>query len=534
MKAIIYCRVSTKEQEDSGYSLPAQEKLLTDYSKKKDFEIAKIFSVSESASGKSMRKNFAEMLNYATKNSISVLVFEKVDRVTRNFKECVLIDEWINQNEERQIHLVKNGLVIHKDSKSQDVLIWDMNVVIAKNQIRNLSEEVKKGQKEKIASGWYPSAPPLGYTSIGEKGRRKHILDKVKAPLIAKVFELYATGVYSTEKVADLMVKKGLRSKNGKELNKRRIYEILTNPYYTGWFKWNGRLYKGNQEAIISKELFDKVQSILTGRGIPHISKKDFTYKGVIKCKQCGRLVSWEEHKKHWYGHCNYDKSGCSDRDWIREKVVDDKIAEVIEQLTLSNPRITEWVKASLLESHQDEMALRESKQKELESSYEIVNRKLDKLYDDRLGGFIQEDTYQKKFEELSNEKSYILNEIEQLSNKADDYKQKGIGIFNFSQSLKDKYHKKQPNDKKILLKKLCSNIQKLGTSIELELNKDYADLLIAVKKTNGSRIPAFEKNSGEILEPVNFGSRKQKTDSLEPVCAIWRPGPGSNRRPPP
>jgi site-specific DNA recombinase len=67
IKAVIFCRVSSKEQEETGYSLPAQEKLLRSYSDKNNFKVVKTFSISESASGKSQRQTFQNMLRYVQK-----------------------------------------------------------------------------------------------------------------------------------------------------------------------------------------------------------------------------------------------------------------------------------------------------------------------------------------------------------------------------------------------------------------------------------------------------------------------------------
>src|SRR3990172_4855679 len=105
-KAVIYCRVSSKEQEDTGYSLPAQEKLLRDYADRKNynFNIAKIFSVAESASGAKQRKVFTEMMDYMLKNKINVLLVEKVDRLTRNLKEAVTVNDWLEEDPARSIH----------------------------------------------------------------------------------------------------------------------------------------------------------------------------------------------------------------------------------------------------------------------------------------------------------------------------------------------------------------------------------------------------------------------------------------------
>jgi len=97
MKAVIYTRVSSREQEESEYFLPAQEKLLKEYAKRNGFEIAKIFSISKSASGKRQREIFNQMLSYVKRNDIKIIPSEKADRLTRNLKDAVMIDDWLEK-----------------------------------------------------------------------------------------------------------------------------------------------------------------------------------------------------------------------------------------------------------------------------------------------------------------------------------------------------------------------------------------------------------------------------------------------------
>src|SRR3989338_3900961 len=224
-KAIIMARVSSKEQEETGYSLPAQEKLLNSYADNKNFSVVKIFSISESASGSKRRKIFEEMMGYLKTNKINNLLCEKVDRLTRNMKDAVIINDWVDSSEENKIHFVKQNLVIHKNAKSDEKFRWDIEIVLAKKYIANLSEEVKKGQKEKIAQGWLPTKPPIAYKTIGDKGHKIHVIDNEVAPHIRKMFELYATGNYSLQSLEDEMYKTGLRSTNGNKVLQSRIYE---------------------------------------------------------------------------------------------------------------------------------------------------------------------------------------------------------------------------------------------------------------------------------------------------------------------
>jgi|SRR3990167_4176959 len=95
--AVLWARVSTKEQSEEGYSLDAQVKMLREYASKDNIRILKEFIIPESASGKQERKKFQEMLQYLRENpKIQHILFEKVDRATRNFKDSVKLNDWLN------------------------------------------------------------------------------------------------------------------------------------------------------------------------------------------------------------------------------------------------------------------------------------------------------------------------------------------------------------------------------------------------------------------------------------------------------
>ena len=205
IKNINLCRVSSKEQEETGYSLEAQDKLLAAYSSDKKFETVKVFKIAESATRKQVRKQFNEMFTYATKNKINIICCEKIDRLTRNLKDASLVQDWVEANKEREVHFLKESFILNDQTKAHENLVWDMKVAIARFYSNNLSEEVKKGQKEKLSQGWLPTKPPLGYKTIGEKGHKTHIIEESKRKLIQTMFELYSTGNYSTTALVELM-----------------------------------------------------------------------------------------------------------------------------------------------------------------------------------------------------------------------------------------------------------------------------------------------------------------------------------------
>ena len=170
MKAVLFCRVSSKEQEETGYSLPAQEKYLRDYAEKNNFTDLKVFAVSESASGKIQRKTFNEMMQYLRGNKISVVVVETTDRLTRNFADVPQIDKWVLDDENSQIHLAKEGCILNKNSKSHEKFMLNVKVSVAQFYTDNLSEEVRKGQGE--------PPPPLGIVRLRPPHNGHRPLDK--------------------------------------------------------------------------------------------------------------------------------------------------------------------------------------------------------------------------------------------------------------------------------------------------------------------------------------------------------------------
>ena len=257
-KAIIYARVSTKEQAEEGYSLASQIKLLRDYAEKNSLDVVKEFVIPESASGRQERKTFKEMMEYCKKRNISHTLCEKVDRITRNLQDAVWIDAWLQNNQERRIHFVKQNLVIHQNAKSYEKFQWDIYVVLARQYSNNLSEETKKGLIEKAEEGWYPGPSKRGYITVGDRGHKVWEIDRSvtsEAPFIFKAFTLYAQGGYTISTIQEKLFKEGWTSPSGRKLPRATIHTVLSDPFYCGKFIWNGKSTKGNMTPSFAKRL---------------------------------------------------------------------------------------------------------------------------------------------------------------------------------------------------------------------------------------------------------------------------------------
>src|SRR6266581_3758565 len=197
-QAVMYARVSSKEQEKEGFSIPAQLKLLKEYAAAQGFAIAQEHVDVETAK-QTGRAAFGEMVAYLKAHpAVRVMLVEKTDRLYRNLKDWVTVDEL-----DVEIHFPKEGVVLSRDSRSSEKFMHGIKVLMAKNYIDNLSEEARKGMEEKAEQGIWPTVAPLGYRNItGPDGKKIIEPDPEIAPLVSRLFEWYAAGTLSLREAA--------------------------------------------------------------------------------------------------------------------------------------------------------------------------------------------------------------------------------------------------------------------------------------------------------------------------------------------
>src|SRR5665213_695509 len=203
LRTVALARVSSKAQEDEGYSLDAQLKLIRSYCKDNKLNVISEFRISETASKNEQRSVFREMLTYINKNNVAHLVVEKTDRLTRNMRDAVVVDDWLDKNDQRRLHMVKESLIIHRHAKSDVKLMWNIYLAFAKKYTDNLREEAMKGWDEKLAQGWMPAPPPPGYKTITENSKKIHVINEETATVVERAFKLYLEPGQSISTITD-------------------------------------------------------------------------------------------------------------------------------------------------------------------------------------------------------------------------------------------------------------------------------------------------------------------------------------------
>jgi DNA invertase Pin-like site-specific DNA recombinase len=347
---------------------------------------------------------------FLKRNRSHALLVEKTDRLYRNFRDYVTMDDL-----GVEIHFVKEGGILAPDSRSSDKFMHSIRVAFAKNCVDNLSEETKKGMLEKARQGIWPSYAPLGYRNVpGCDGKRTIEPDATLAPIITKLFELYATGRYAVRQMANTARELGLvYRKSGGAVPTSTVHKILRNRIYMGDFEFDGKVYRGTHRPLVSRELWDRVQGILDGRGSKktHRVKERFAFTDLITCGHCGCAMVAEMKKgRYVYYHCTGYHGKCPER-YTREEVLEVKFAELLRGISFST-EVLAWASAALRQSHADKKKFHDQALMNLHREYKRFQERIDVMYLDKLDGRVDAEFFDRHAQEWRAKQRQITTEI--------------------------------------------------------------------------------------------------------------------------
>jgi DNA invertase Pin-like site-specific DNA recombinase len=477
--AVAYARVSSKDQEREGFSIPAQFNLLRAHAAQNGFVVLQEFVDVETAK-QAGRGGFGDMVSFLKKDrSCGVLLVEKTDRLYRNIKDWVTIEEL-----GVEIHFVKEGVVLSTGSRSSEKFMHGIKVLMAKNYIDNLSEETRKGMLEKARQGIWPSYAPLGYRNVvGPNGKRTIQPDPELASTITKLFERYATGKYSVREIARTARADGLvYRKSGGTVPTSTIHKILRNRIYSGDFDFDGTTYQGTHEPVVSRELWEQVQAILDGRGVKktHRLKKMFPFSGLIKCGHCGCTMVGEVKKgRYVYYHCTGYKGKCPEP-YTREEILEAKFTELMRGISFSK-EVLAWVTLALRESHADQKKVHDDAAARLQREHRRAQERIDTMYLDKLDGRIDAEFFDRKAAEWRTEQARILSEIHAHGTANQNYIEGGIKLLELAQRAQVLFERQPASEKRRLLDFVLSNCTWKSGELTTQYRQPFDILAVAV-----------------------------------------------------
>lgn len=531
--AALICRVSTREQEE-GYSLDAQENLLREFCHKNRLDSQLIYRFSETASKHARRQKFHAFMKDVAHRKIRHIVVEKVDRLSRSgLREAVLIDDWLEADEVRHLHCVKDGIDLHKYARSGDKLNWGMRVVLAKNYTDNLKEEIRKSVDAMLRKGIWPAKTPKGYIRDKSQSQSPIQPDPVRAPLIQLLFDLYDSGDWSVHRLEERLFMEGYRTGRGTRLKASQIHGILHDPFYMGKMLFEGKLYEGAHPSLISAAQFYRVQKRLTreghGEGAAPFQKHEHLFRRLVFCGGCGGMITWEVQKGHAYGYCR-NKKTCTARASIRQDVLEKKLVPHLNAFSLESPKVVQWMRNALLEMNADEEARRETSHEELERSLTRVEQRLSRLLDLRIDDSISEDDFTRKRAELTQEKDLALERLQKVSERQDSFLDCVATLIELTQSLGSRFVGLSDDHKRVVVQQVFQRITIFEKRVSVEYVELMARLLKALKSVESSKFADLAKNRKVEFELAESGSGKQKRGASTSSRSSWWGNPDEFR----
>ena len=444
-ESVTYARVSSKDQEREGYSIPSQRKTLTEYAPKHGFQIVREFVDVETAKCAG-REQFGEMIAFLRKNpNCRTIIVEKTDRLYRNFRDYLTLEDL-----GVEIHLAKEGQIINKDSKSQAKFMHGIQVLMARNYIDNLREEVSKGMREKAEQGIYPSRPPIGYRNNKEKHTIE--VDPDRAPIAKRMFELYASGQHSLSSL-----RRALQTEFGAQLAKSYLERLLKNPFYMGQFRWEDKTYQGTHTPLISAQLFQEVQSMFRGRNKPKYRNHEFAFRGLLTCAYDNCRVTAEMKKgRYTYYRCTGFRGKC-DLPYFREEELGNRLGQILRDIHIPDGVLGQ-LEHSLLNDKGHEEAIRRQQKERSEQRLSIVRHRLDQAYQDKLDGKITNEFWERKAAEWQLEEQHAIAAIREVDASKPDRSLDAMRILELANKAYFLYLKQPPQEKAKLLRMVLSN----------------------------------------------------------------------------
>lgn len=515
----IYCRVSTEEQSENGYSIDEQERLLEEWCKKMGYVIYKCYS-DRGISGKNIKDRPAlkELLSDAKAGKFDMVISWKINRVSRKLEDVLKI---VNILEKNNITFKSYSEPFETDTPAGRMQ-FQMMALIGEFERGTIAQNVKMGMIAKAKSGNWCGGRVLGYDLVPnnspeeeKKGKNKLEINEKEAEIVRFIFNEYSKGK-GYKAITNQINKLGYKTKKGNNFSVGSIRDILTNPVYIGEIRYNVRQnwsekrrrninpnpirVKGKHEAIIDRELWDKVQLILESKkGKPsRIYDGEYPLTGILRCPKCGAgmvisrttntLADGTKKRIAYYCCGNWKNKGTSvcNSNTIRVDKANEYVFKKIEEL-VSNEAMIKAVVKNINKERKDKVKPAKRLLGDIDKELEKLDKRKRKIFEAYEDDILTKEEFQtrknelnEKIRTLEEEKKPLLNTISDEVSEEIPYEFIKDILMNFSKILNSSVSREQ--QKKLLhmiISEITMNELREIDSIKLNINDKLVEYLV-------------------------------------------------------
>ena len=463
MKYFIYCRKSSEEEERQALSIESQLQELRDYAKKHGLFVVDVFTESKSARKPNNRPVFDEMLGLIQAGQAGGILSWAPDRISRNAPEGALIVDLLDRGVVKDLKFPS----FYFESGPQGIFNLSLAFNFGKLYVDNLSQNVKRGIREKIRRGEFPGPAPIGYVNNLKK---KNIeADPKSFDLVRGLFHKYAAGELRFFEIRAKLFEGGVRTRTGRPISLNTIRRMLSNPFYTGVFRLKGELHPGSHPAMINQGLFNKVQSRLEceSRKVDWREEKrkgkGFWFQDLGKCGNCGYTIVQDYHRKKSglefrYYKCTRKSKACT----CKEPAISERdLAPQIENL-LADVAIDDywyqWCLDEINSWHKEEQGDIDSQIATVQTELDTNRERLERLLDIHIDGAIDSNEYKSKKNIIVSKSQDLESRIGEIKVKGSDWLEPLVASLKISNQAHHSIVKKDFVQMGKILKKVGSN----------------------------------------------------------------------------
>ncbi len=490
-KFFLYARKSTDVEDKQVLSIEAQITELRAFAKQNNLDVVEEFIEKQSAKIPG-RPVFNAMLKNIENGKANGILAWHPDRLARNSVDGGKI-----------IYLIDCGRIAALkfpqfwfEPTPQGKFMLNIAFGQSKYYIDSLSENVRRGLRQKVRRGEYPGPAPVGY--INDSRIKQVVVDEKKAKIIRQAFEFYSQGDKRLEDIANFLAQSGILRRSGKIWHKDRVTYLLTNPFYYGHFRYAKEVHEGKHEPIVAKKLFDKVQEVLKQKGRPHHKQKNEPQQfcGLLKCGTCGMMITGEYRVKkqkngnvheYIYYHCTKKNKAIKCLEpCIRQEELDKQLSHLIQKVSLR----PDWAEKLLEMLGKDKMKSAQSVSafvQEAGEKIKIISEKLQRLLDGYLEQDIEREIYRTEKAKLLSEKKSLEEQIVRLEQKQNDWLEPMEKWIDCAQNMRKIARDSDLFAKKVAAKEIFgSNLFLASPAVRGEPQNQWAALSAAQKMVSG------------------------------------------------